>query len=274
MNDTNLFVDLEPTRYLRSPILDVAGGVALGISLLTAAGNDLPPPAKRAAKALRQAVIALQNDWAAQRDAGVSSPDETRPADQRLDRVWSAVGTRLQAVAELPQTIAEARSAAQLYARIFPDGLTFLRLPYEQQWAQSEQRLRQLEDEELGAAVEALVGDFVLAELREAHANYGRVLGITDAKPGAAVAPNMLEQVRAVQQAIANYALQLVAAAHADTELVGSVRKALRPIDDLRQAQARRAGARGGGAEAEPEVVESATPEVTPTTPVPALDGA
>jgi len=128
-------------------------------------------------------------------------------------------------------------------------GLAFLRLPYEQQWAQSEQRLRQLADDELGNAVESLVGDFVLAELREAHAEYGRVLGITDAKAGAPVAPNMLEQLRAVQQAIASYALQLVAAAHADTELVASVRKALRPLDELRQAQAqaRRAGGRARG---------------------------
>ena len=71
------------------------------------------------------------------------------------------------------------------------------------------------------------------------------MLGITDAKPGAPVAPNMLEQLRALQQAIASYALQLVAAAHADTELVASVRKALRPLDELRQA--RRAGGRARG---------------------------
>ncbi len=85
----------------------------------------------------------------------------------------------------------------------------------------------------------------------------------------------MLEQLRALQQAIASYALQLVAAAHADTELVASVRNALRPLDDLRQAQARRAGARGGGANVDaPTPAEPAAPEVTPPTPIPAFDDA
>jgi len=268
-NNNNQLQDLEPTRYLRTPILDVPGGVALGIALLTAAGKDLPVAAKRAAKLLRQSVVALQNDWAAQRTAGLSTEEDKRPADQRLDRVWAAVGVRLQTLADLPQTIPQAKQATQLYARLFPDGLAFLRLPYERQWAESEQRLKQLADDEMGAAVEELVGDFVLTELRDAHANYGRVLGITDAKPGAAVAPNLLDQLRVVQQAMTSYALQLVAAAHADTELVASVRRALRPLDDLREAQARRSTARGSDA-----VTEPVAPAVTPTTPVPAMDDA
>lgn len=270
-NNNNALQDLEPTRYLRTPILDVPGGVALGIALLTAAGKDLPAAAKRAAKVLRQAVVALQGDWAAQRTAGLTTEEDKRPADQRLDRVWAAVGARLQTLADLPQTIAEAKQATQLYARLFPDGLAFLRLPYERQWAESEQRLKQLADEEMGAAVEELVGEFVLTELRDAHANYGRVLGITDAKPGAAVAPNLLEGLRVVQQAMTSYALQLIAAAHADAELVASVRRALRPLDDLREAQARRAGARGGDAVTEPAGAGSV---VTPTTPVPVMDDA
>ena len=268
VNNTNLLQDLEPTRYLRTPILDVPGAVALGIALLTAAGKDLPVAAKRAAKVLRQAVVALQSDWAAQRDAGLTTEEDKRPADQRLDRAWAAVGGRLQTLAELPQTLDEASQAARLYARIFPDGLAFLRLPYERQWAQSEQRLEQLAHEELGAAVEELVGAFVLTELRDAHANYGRVLGITDAKPGAVAAPNLLEQLRVVQQAMTGYALQLVAAAHAEPELAAAVRGALRPLDDLREAQGRRANARGGGGAAttEPELEA-----VTPNTPVPVI---
>ena len=266
-NNNNALQDLEPTRYLRTPILDVPGGVALGIALLTAAGKDLPAAAKRAAKVLRQAVVALQGDWAAQRTAGLTTEEDKRPADQRLDRVWAAVGARLQTLADLPQTIAEAKQATQLYARLFPDGLAFLRLPYERQWAESEQRLKQLADEEMGAAVEELVGEFVLIELRDAHANYGRVLGITSARAQATVAPNLLDPLRTVQQAIVAYALQVVAAAHADPELMGAARAALRPIDALREAQARRAVSResgGGGA--------ASGVEVTPTTPVPEAD--
>ncbi len=272
-NNDNSLQDLEPTRYLRTPVLDVPGGVALGIALLSAAGKELPTPAKRAAKVLRQAVVALQSNWAAQRSASQTTEEDKRPADQRLDRAWAAVGVRLQTVSELPAEIEEAGQAARLYARIFPDGLAFLRLPYERQWAESEQRLALIADEEMGAAVAELVGDFVLNELRDAHADYGRVLGITNAKPesGDAV-PNLLGQLRVVQQAMSGYALQLVAAAHAEPELAPSVRRALRPFEDLREAQARRANARGGAVEEEEEEpVVTGGDVVTPTTPVPVI---
>ncbi len=270
-NDNNSLQDLEPTRYLRTPVLDVPGGVALGIALLSAAGKELPAPAKRAAKVLRQAVVALQNNWAAQRSASQTTEEDKRPADQRLDRAWAAVGVRLQTVSELPAEIEEAGQAARLNARIFPDGLAFLRLPYERQWAESEQRLALIADEEMGAVVAELVGDFVLNELKDAHADYGRVLGITNAKPESGdVVPNLLGQLRVVQQAMSGYALQLVAAAHAEPELAPAVRRALRPFEDLREAQARRANARGGAVvveEEEPEVTGGDV--VTPTTPVP-----
>ncbi len=79
--------------------------------------------------------------------------------------------------------------------------------------------------------------------------------------------PNLLGQLRVVQQTMSGYALQLVAAAHAEPELVAAVRRALRSFEDLREAQARRASGRGGAGEEEPEV--AAGEVVTPTTPVP-----
>ena len=71
-----------------------------------------------------------------------------------------------------------------------------------------------------------------------------------------------------MQQAIVGYALQVVAAAHADPELAGIARAALRPIDELREAQARRATSRA------PADSGATTPTVTPTTPVPEADDA
>jgi len=265
---TNTTTDLDPTRYLRTPVLDVPGAVALGIALLTAAGKNLPAPAKRAAKALRHAVVALQTDWAAQRQADLSTEEDKRPADQRLDRVWAAVGARLESIAELPAALPEAKIAARLYAQLFPDGLAFLKLPYERQWAESEQRLTQIAGDEIAEPIAELVGDFVLTELRDAHANYGRVLGITNAKPGTAMAPNLLEPMRVVQQAISNYSLQIVAAAQSEPEFVPHARAALRPLDDLREAQARRTSARGN----EPDDAPSAGATVTPSTPIPIVD--
>jgi hypothetical protein len=264
-NDT--LVSLDPTRYLRPPVVDVPGGVALGIALVTAASKQLPPAPKRALKQLRQTVIALQKDWSAQRQAELVTDEDRRPADQRLDRAWAAVAVRLESLAVLPAALAQSKQAAQLYARLFPTGLDFLKLAFEREWAESEQRLGQIADEEVEGPLAELVGDFLLAELRDAHANYGRVLGITSTRTQATVAPNLLDPLRTVQQAIVGYALQVVAAAHADPELAGAARAALRPIDELREAQARRAVSRdAGGAGAGSEVV------VTPTTPVPEAD--
>ena len=65
-----------------------------------------------------------------------------------------------------------------------------------------------------------------------------------------------------VQAALAGYALQLAAWADADPAAVAAVRKALRPLDDYRAAQARRGGA---DVPAPPEPPRPATP----ATPIP-----
>ncbi len=279
-HDNQSLQDLEPTRYLRQTSLDVPGAVALGIALVSAADKRLPTAPKRALKQLRQSVIALQEDWAAQRRSGLltEAEEDRRPADQRLDRVWAAVAMRLESVAALTEVVTESKQAGELYAQLFPTGLDFLKLPFEREWAQSEQRMEQLADGDVRGPLEALVGAFVLNELRDAHANYGRVLGITTARGKSTVAPNLLDPLRTVQQGISAYALQVIAAAHADPEMVGIARAALRPIDAVREAQARRASAReGAAAGATPEVVDDAGlggvgGEVTPTTPVPEAD--
>lgn len=269
-NDT--LVSLDPTRYLRPPVVDVPGGVALGIALVTAASKQLPPAPKRALKQLRQTVIALQKDWSAQRQAELVTDEDRRPADQRLDRAWAAVAVRLESLAVLPAALAQSKQAAQLYARLFPTGLDFLKLAFEREWAESEQRLGQIADEEVEGPLAELVGDFLIAELRDAHANYGRVLGITTTRTQPTVAPNLLEPLRTVQQAIVGYALQVVAAAHADPELAAAARAALRPIDELREAQARRAVSRDAGGGAAGSGGAGSGVVVTPTTPVPEAD--
>jgi hypothetical protein len=163
---------------------------------------------------------------------------------------------------------AEAQQAATLHALLFPEGLTFLSLPFEKQWAESEQRLQQIDGASNAKPLDALVGDFVLAELRAAHTDYGRVLGITAAKANETSPPALTEPLRAVTQAIAAYALQVVAAGQADPELAPVVRKALRPIDDVRTVQARRAAA-GEPPSVPDDAVVPPPSKVNPTTPVP-----
>ena len=83
----------------------------------------------------------------------------------------------------------EAKLAATLYELLFPEGLKFLAMAFEKQWAESEQRLKQIGDGPIAKQLATLVGDFLLAELRTAHTEYGRVLGITAAKAAKATPP-------------------------------------------------------------------------------------
>ncbi|MBN9167805.1 MAG: hypothetical protein BGO98_28835 [Myxococcales bacterium 68-20] len=260
--------DLDPARYLRAPVLDVPGAIALGIALLSSTDGSLSGAPHASAKRLRARVLELQARWAEQRAVASTPKTDPRPADQRLDRAWAAVGRRLETLSELPETVPEAKLAATLYERLFPEGLTFLAMAFEKQWAESEQRLKQIGDGPTAKQLTTLVGDFLLAELRTAHTEYGRVLGITAAKAEKATPPSLVEALRGVTQAIAAYSLQLVAAAHADPEIVPAVRRALRPLDDIRSAQSRRAAA-GESPSVPDDTIAPPPSKVGPTTPVP-----
>lgn len=181
-----------------------------------------------------------------------------------------------------------------MYETIFPTGQRFLTLPFGKQWAESEQKLRAIEADGLADDLVALVGEVVLNEVREAHAEYGRVLGITDSEGEARLPVNLVEALRTTRTKMANYALQVIAAAQADEELVGIAKVALRPFDTVRDGQARRAAARArngvveetepeDGGESEPEIDPGldAEPEpaeldavISPLTPVPELEDA
>ena len=152
-----------------------------------------------------------------------------------------------------------------MYARFFPSGLSFTQLPFPRQWAECQQRIQDLKKDDIEAELRELCGDVVVDELKAAHANYGRALGITNAKDVAPKAPKIAESLRSVQKAISDYAIQLVAAAKGDPEIEEIVVACLQPIDSLRAAEA----ARGGGSSAAGSTPP--TPAVTPETPIPPL---
>ena len=81
--------------------------------------------------------------------------------------------------------------------------------------------------------------------------------------PPAALEINLAEPLRSLSRSIGRYTIAMVTMAGDDAASIAVVRKALRPIDDYREGQARRARAGSAGAAAEPE------PHATPTTPIP-----
>ncbi len=260
--------EIDPNLYTRSPIIDVAGGIALSIGLLTtykAHADARPETIARAAKRLRKTTLTLQSGWDGQRDAGLILAEDKRPADQLSDRSWAALSKRLEGLMLLPATFEEARRATQLHARFFPTGLAFTQLPYPRQWAECQQRIRDLKKEGVEDELRELCGDVVVDALKAAHDNYGRALGITTAKDAAPKAPKIVDQLRALQKAVSDYAIQLVAVAKDDPELGTTVLACLSPIDELRAADASRATGTPAS------TTTPSTPPVTPATPIPSL---
>ncbi len=231
---SDVLADLDPAAYVQPPVLDVPSGLALGGALLEAADATMPATVQRAANRIQTAMMVLEHHG----DDPVpdeSETDDARIADLRLDRAWVAVGRRLEVLVDLPPELAQTQQATELHRSLFPDGLAFLNLPFRQQWAHSEERLRMVEDEDLGPILAPLVGGFVLDELWAAHEEYGRVLGIEDPAAGLTAPARRVEGLRELRDAIAIYALQLLAVAHDDLERADAVRTALYPIDVLRR---------------------------------------
>jgi hypothetical protein len=244
---------IDPSLYLRAPQLNVPVAISLGKMLKQAQPADLPAPARRVARRLEDAVKALEGAF---REGGKAAPKDgdVRRCDRRLDNLWSAVRDRLAAYGALSDDEPTRQRAEGLVALLFPDGLSFLLLPYLSQHAESQKRLDLIAQGELGRELRALVGARFLDELEQAHEEYGVALGITEALPEVAPTASMLEPLRDMQAAVRAYTLQLLAMAEADESARDVVRAALRPIDVVRTA----AGRRGvSGATNEPPLPES-----------------
>lgn len=250
--------DFDVTPYVRPPILDVPSGVALGVALLSAVPKPAPDNVKKAAKKVHHDTLALQAAWA-KSDAAPAAPDK-RQADMRIDNAWAILLDRLEAYASLPVAdFPKAARARELIDIISPNDREWLKAPYQAEWAESQKRLQKIEDAILEADVEALAGPEFLLEVRRAHKAYGVALGVT--RPAEeAPAVNLADPLRALSRSIARYGVAVASLVDDDPATLAAVRKALRPIDDLREAQARRSS---GGGDA------PATPPATPTTPVP-----
>jgi hypothetical protein len=124
---------------------------------------------------------------------------------------------------------------------LFPDGLAFLQLAFNREHAESERRIRLIEERGLAKDLAKLVGDSFLGVLRAAHEAYGDALGITKATSVPAAPVVVVELLRELVDAISNYALQLLALASDHPEKRDAIALALVPIDEFRTAAGRRA---------------------------------
>ncbi len=242
--------DFDFSPYLRPPVLDVPGAVALGHALVSAAPAEAPEPVRVAAERMRSALSELQALWAV---AQPEKPEDPRPLDSSYDAAWSALRERLNAVLTLAASEPElAERAQRVLSLLFPTGADFLQLPYQKQWAEAAKRIALVHSEGLGTDLEQLAGAPYWAQVERVHQSYGEVLGITKPKQPVPPAAKVLEALRAAQRAIGAYQIQLVAAALHDASFVTPATQALGPVDAARTAAARRAR---GASEPERETV-------------------
>ncbi len=255
----------DPTPYTRAPLLNVASAVTLGTALLVAMPKKPEPRLAKAGKRLRAAVVSLQQAWV-ESDAATAHGDP-RPADQAIDNSYANLFARLQAYASLdPEVHPKATRAAELISILFPTGLTFLKLPYVEEWAESKKRLDRIESDDLAKDLDALAGKEFLGEVRRLHERYGEALGVTKVR-GPAEAASIGEPLRKVAEAVVHYATQIAGLYDPDEpSTLDIVRTALAPIDELRVGVARRSAA---GSEGSATLPVPPVP-VGPATPAPA----
>ncbi len=241
---------LDPSDYIEVPVLDSPGTLALARSLIELAGRPWERTSRPAPLSSHEIQLALRRLVNAENELALATrrrelatrPELRQPVDLAVDNAWTAMYERLRAYAMLPiEQTQEARHAQNLLRTLFPDGLGFLRLPYEKQWEEGENRLRTIEQLRLAADLHRLAGAEFLAEVRRTHELYGKVLGLSRGADGpqasqaddAPLDSATLRELRfAVSRAISQYALKIVALADEDDQLV---RRVLAPIEDLRR---------------------------------------
>jgi hypothetical protein len=256
--------EIDATQYVRPPKFDVPSGVTLGLSLITAMPDPAPEHVRAAATRVRKDTVALQMAWGKSGTGAVKTRDR-RKSDVRIDTAWGGLLDRLQAYARLPaDKFPGAARAQELVDTLSPGGREWLTFVYEAEWAESDKRLGWIQKQGLAKELNELAGPEFLTEVKAAHAEYGVALGVTAPAPEL-LTVNLAEPLQALARSIGRYSLAVVTMAGDDAASIAVVRRALRPIDDLREGQARRGRSSGPAVEAEPEPEAS----VTPTTPIP-----
>ena len=201
------------------PRFGATGAMALGEQMLSAGKHHkkkLPKTILKALTALDGAHSALTHairDQVAPAQAGGADPVKL---DRNLDACWSGFNDWCTGLSKLPDEL-EAVEARELQSTILPDGLKFILLPYELEWAESETRLQRIETNKLDVRIKALGGGLFLSAIQKAHKAYGLALGMTAplAKDGNP-APSIREALDRFSAALRTYVVKVIGSVEDD----------------------------------------------------------
>lgn len=239
-------LSIDASLYTRAPRISAANGVSLAEQLKQAMPAAAPENVQTAGAIMGSEADVLSAAFGVVPSAATTSAKQT---DTRLDRAWGTIASRLASWSALTdeEDRASRERAAELHAQFFADGLLFLTFEFLVEHRESQKRI----DWIVGAVerdLVALVQAPFVNNLRRAHAAYGVALGIT-APVDEVQEAKVAEPLRALQAAIANYSLQVIAwygnlrpSAPDYAAKVEAVKKALAPIDKFREGHVATAG--------------------------------
>lgn len=222
-----------PVDVIQLPRLPTASANALGRQMVAAADAQKPFPKGlvKPRDRLRAAHTALQEAILAQFGAGAEggAPDEraAQECDRILDNCWAGLDDRLAGLARLPPGAAGVAEAAALRKRLFPTGLSFLKLPYKVEWSESQTRIDLVDRDGLAPVIAKLAGEQFLPAIRDAHTAYGKALGMDKPLAEAAAVPLVRGALDAFAAALRAYVLKVLASVDEDDPATQAVADAL-----------------------------------------------
>jgi hypothetical protein len=201
----------DPTPYVHAPVITVATGATLALSLVDACPKTAPANVKKAAKHLKATAEKARADLAERnRVLGVFTDEDSRVLDNEADRAWGALRMRLQAMAMLsPERFPKTKRAAELDTVLFVDGLEFLKAEYKSQSTSMAVLLKRIDDDHLEADVNAIAGPDFLKAIRDVQPRYEAMVSERLRRDNA-TGQNLSATVRGLQAAIVNYASKMV----------------------------------------------------------------
>jgi hypothetical protein len=211
-----------PAAYMKP----IANGLA------NSAPDDLSPAAKKQLGVIRD--VALHGDDVLDVRDHVNL---VRPTFLELANAWGALGGTLMAKARLPASTSDKGKRAQkLVDVILPEGMSFVKRDAHAAWAESDRRVRFIEENDLEAEIIDVVGEDELAAVKAATTALGEGLGVGKTKRETSGANDLQVTVARFSREVARYARMLAAEVDVtDGASVMRFRRAVaEPIDALR----------------------------------------
>lgn len=202
--------------FLRLPPLSEAGTLTL-VEDLEAAARGTPKVPAGVLGALGRVVEAaheLQRTISLRERAGSSADPRARAADRALDDAWGAFQSWLLGWTQLPERAhPRVKEARGMYETLFPKGLQFLTLDFQNEWKESQERLEIIANHAMDSVIDALGGAAFLATIARAHRLYGEALNIAPTGDETRDPDARVQKALAVtHQAIRAYVNQITAA--------------------------------------------------------------